>query len=262
MRQMEKLQLTAKYNIESVRKDFDEACDKVALKYNLFYGNGKSRRAQIIETLTKTPCTSCLDKMLRKTSTNAIDNFYTQCHILTCNILVEELYSRLIDRGYTVSLTTENDVGGYGKIDVLLIPNHHGVDLYFDKKEVAIEVKTGQSFAFSQVLRYLLDNERRTILLWRIKNRQILYFEGPKLKPLTTQFMKMVISRAERLLSKKETSCAHHLAERNWSPSQERLQEALSDFSKGIMETLPSVVEAIIAILSKEESSDVENCKI
>lgn len=244
---------------DSVKKHFDEMCLKVAEAYNLFYSNGKPQKARIIEILTKTSCTSCLDKMLRKTSKSTIDSFYSECHALTINLLIEELHSKLVERGYKVSITSEDNKGGYGKIDVLLIPNHTGINLHFNKKQIAVEVKTGQSFALPQLFRYLLDNEDRILLLWRVKNRQILSFEGPKLKPLITQFMKMVVSRSQRVITNKEISCEHPLSERNWSPSQEQLQEAFSDFSKGIIETLPVIVETALTMLDKEAKRNGEN---
>jgi hypothetical protein len=192
--------------------------------------------------------------MLREKTNNHVDNFYIECHLLACNILVEKLQAQLTEKGYSVLVTNERKLE-YGKVDILIIPNRHGVDLHLNKKEVGIEVKTGISLSFSQLFRYMLDNIDRTIILWRIRNRQILFFEGTKLKPLLTQFMIMIISRANRLLSNHEMPCQHTLESKNWSPNQQQLQEAFSDFSDGIVKTLPTIVETVVMMIEGEQNT-------
>jgi len=238
-------------SFEKTRMLFDVACSKIATYYNLIDLNGKPRKAQIIEIISRNTCTSCIDKRLREKPTNNVDNFYTECHLLACNILVEELQTQLTEKGYSVLITNEKKLE-YGKVDILIIPNRHGVDLHFNKKEVGIEVKTGVSLSFSQLFRYMLDNADRTLILWRIRNKQVLFFEGTKLKPLLTQFMKMIVSRVDRLLLNTEMSCEHACESKNWSPNQKQLQEAFSDFSKGVIKTLPSVIEAVVMTLERE----------
>jgi hypothetical protein len=241
---------------EDTRTRFDDVCTEVAADYGLFYPNGKPRRALIIEVIAKTACTSCIDKILREKSNNHVDAFYAECHLLACNILVEELQVQLTEKGYSVLITTEKNLE-YGKVDVQIVPNRGGVDLRLNNKEVGIEVKTGSSFSFSQLFRYMLDNVDRILILWRIRNKQILLFEGTKLKPVLTHFMKMIVSRAERLLSNREMSCDHaSQGNLNWTPNQQQLQEAFSAFSDGIVKTLPSLIETVIAILEGEETTD------
>jgi hypothetical protein len=167
-------------------------------------------------------------------------------------MLVEELQVQLTEKGYSVLVTNEKKLE-YGKVDILIIPNRHGVDLLLNKKEVGIEVKTGSSLSFSQLFRYMLDNADRTLILWRIRNKQILLFEGTTLKPLLTQFMKTIVSRAERLLSNPGTSCEHVFECKNWSPNQQQLQESFAKFSSGIITTLPSVVETVVKMLNGEQ---------
>jgi len=243
---------------ERVRERFDEACTKVAVNYALFYSTGKPRKAQIIEIIARNTCASCIDKILREKPANNVDAFYTECHSLACNILVEELRTQLTEKGYSVLVANEKKLE-YGKVDILIIPNRHGVDLRFNKKEVGIEVKSGFSLSLSQLFRYMLDNVDRTIILWRIRNKQVLLFEGTKLKPLLTQFMMMIVSRAERLLSNPEMSCKHTLELKNWSPNQQQLQDAFSDFSNGVVRTLPCIVETVVRMLDGEQTGNAEN---
>jgi hypothetical protein len=105
----------------------------------------------------------------------------------------------------------------------------------------------------------MIDDNHRSLVLWRIRNEQVLVFEGTRLKPLLTQFMRMIISRADRLLSSSETSCEHSFELKKWTPNQQQLQETVSDFSKGVIETLPTIVKAVVAMLNGEQVNNVEN---
>lgn len=243
---------------QKIRMLFDNVCSEIAARYNLCYSDGEPRKAKIIEVVARTACTFCIDRRLRENRTDRVDDFYKECHQFACNLLVEELQAQLTEKGYSVLITNEKKLE-YGKVDILIIPNRHGADLRFNDKEVAIEVKTGFSLSFSQLFRYLLDNVDRTIILWRIRNKQVLLFEGTKLKPLLTQFMMMIVSRAERLLSNPEMSCKHALEPKNWSPNQQQLQNAFSDFSDGVVKTLPRIVETVVMRLDGEQIGNVEN---
>jgi hypothetical protein len=241
-----------------LERSFDDVILKIAKRYNLFDLEGKPRKAAIIEVVSKTICISCIDRQLKSNKYDRIDDFYKECHKFACNLLAEELYDQFSKLGYAVFISSEKNVE-YGKVDILIVPNRRGFDLCFNKKEVGIEVKTGVSLSFSQLFRYMLDNVDRTIILWRIRNRQVLLFEGTKLKPLLTQFMMMIVSRAERLLSNPEMSCKQALEPKNWSPNQQQLQDAFSDFSEGVVKTLPRIVEAVVMMLDGEQIGDVTN---
>lgn len=233
---------------EKIRVLFDNVCSEIAARYNLYYLNGQPRRAKIIEIVSRTSCAFCIDRRLRENRLDRVDDLYKECHQLACNLLVEELYSQLCRIGYTVLITSEKSLE-YGKVDVLIVPNRHGINLHYKKKEVAVEVKTGFSLSLTQLFRYILDNTDRSVVLWRIRSRQVLVFEGTELKPMLTQFMRMIVSRAGRLFADTQTSCEHTFEYKNWSPNQQQLQEAFLDFAHSVTETLPSVVEAVVKIL-------------
>jgi hypothetical protein len=234
----------------------DYVCSQIAERYDLF-SRGQPRKATIIEVLARNTCISCVDRELRTKSMQRIDNMYTELHRLACSLLVEELYSQLVKNGHTVTVTTEENIK-YGKVDVLIVPSNHGLSLHSNQMEIAVEVKTGFSLSLPQVFRYMLDNVDRTLILWRIRNKQILLFEGTKLKPLLTQFMKMIVSRAERFLSNPETSCEHVPECKSWSPNQRQLQAAFSDFSDAVVKTLPSVVETVVMMLDGKQIEATE----
>jgi hypothetical protein len=169
---------------------------------------------------------------------------YTELHQLACSMLIEELYSKLVENNYTAIITTEENIE-FGKVDVFIVPLNFGLSLYSKRVEIAVEVKTGFGLSLPQLFRYMMDGDQRSLILWRIRNGQVLLFEIAEMKQLLFQFVKMIVSRANRLLNS-EPKCDHHIEYRSWSPTQQHLQEAFSDFSKGIIKTLPEVVETIL----------------
>jgi hypothetical protein len=229
---------------------FEDVCLEIAKRYNLYYKDGTPRRAKIIEVIARTTCGACMDRDLEKDVLNRVDDLYKECHQQACNILVEELYHRFSSMGLTVLISTEKATQ-YCKADVLILLNGHGVSLLNNRKEVAVEIKTGYSLSLTQLYRYMLEKPDRDLVLWRIRNRQVLTFEGTSLKPLLIQFMRTFILRANRLLKDTETPCEHSYQNRNWSPSQQQLQEAFSDFSDGVVKTLPAVVETVVMMLDE-----------
>jgi len=236
---------------EKIRMLFEDVCLEIAKRYNLYYKDGRPRRAKIIEVIARTVCITCMNRDLEKDVSSRVDYLYKECHQQACNILVEELYHRFSSMGLTVAISTEKAIQ-YGKADVLILLNGHGVSLLNDRKEVAVEIKTGYSLSLTQLYRYMLEKPDRDLVLWRIRNRQVLTFEGTSLKPLLIQFMRMFILRANRLLKDTEISCEHGFQNRNWSPNQQQLQEAFSDFAHSVIETLPSVIEVVIKMLERE----------
>jgi len=221
----------------------DYVCCKVAEQYNL-YSQGQARKPAIIETISKYTCVACIDKALRTKDYQRVDNMYSELHRFACSILVEELYDKFSKNGYSVGITTEEEIK-YGKIDVFIIPSIYGLSLHSKRVEIGVEVKSGASLSLSQLFRYMIDNEHRWLVLWRIRNQQVLLFNGAESRDLIALFAKTVISRANRLLLNQELSCKHGSQHSNWVPSQDQLKETFNDFSKGLIKTLPSVVNTI-----------------
>jgi hypothetical protein len=237
----------------------DHVCCRIAEKYDLYSGS-KPRKSMVIELLAQNPCIGCIDKELRNRSTQRIDDVYSELHRLSCGLLVEELYCRLVKTGRKVNITTEENLK-FGKADIFIVPCYYGLSLRTNQTEIVVEVKSGLGLKISQLFRYLIDNNPRALVLWRIRNEQTLVLEKSKIKPLLTQFIKMVVSRAERLLSASEVQCKHTYSHKAWSPNSQQIQQTFLDFANAVVKTLPHVVETIMILLDEEEDRDVENCK-
>lgn len=230
-----------------LKKILEEVCSKIAAHYNLYYENGKPRKSTIIETIVNSPCLVCLTERLSgRTVASDVDALYKECHRLAVNVLVEELYHLLNQMGYKVAVSTETELE-YGKADILITVTNYGLNLRDKAKELLVEVKTGNSLSVSQLFRYLLDARSDTIVVWRVRRRQVLVFNVQKIKPLLIEFTRMIHLRGSRLLQQgQQLQPCQHVKQSNYRPTQEELEKMFEDFSVALMETLPSVLQTIL----------------
>jgi hypothetical protein len=232
-------------NLERLRNVLDEVCSQIAERFNLYGSNGKPLKATIIDAIANSTCIACIaNKLSRQTTVTDVDALYRECHRLAVNMLVEELYNLLSRLGYTVVVTSETRIE-YGKVDVIITMTNYGINLRSNTKELMVEVKTGVSLSLSQLFRYLLHKRGDTIVVWRIRRRQVLVFDVQDFEPLLIEFMKMCIMRGSRLLSSPEPPQCQHTQRLDWHPTQEELQNMFQDFAKAVTETLPYILKAI-----------------
>lgn len=232
-------------SIIGIQTLMDNVCHELAKRFNLYGSNGKPRKADAIETLANSACLTCLrQKFLGKQPLNSVDSFYKECHKLAVNVLVERLYWLFSKLGYNVEILTEAELG-FGNADIVMKVSKLRLSLKHKAKVIIIEVKTGNSLSFSQLFRYMLSGESDSIIVWRIRKRQILIFNAECLKPLLAEFATMVYLRAKRLLSTPPTACTHKPTESH-QPTQKELQNTLKEFGQGLVETLPYVIVAVL----------------
>lgn len=227
----------------------DFVTSQIAEKYDLIT-NMQPRKAAIIEVLASNTCISCVEKEFKNHSFQQIDNIYCELHKLATSILTEKLHKNFIENNQKVVIATEAKIK-YGTADVLITPSNYTTKLPSKPLEVLIEVKTGFSVSIPQLLRYLIDNNSRIILLWRIRNEQVLLLEGTEIQQLTIQFVKTIISRADRLLQESNFVCNHRSKPQEWTPNSQQLQYTLNDFSRGIIKTLPTLTKKVVEEFEK-----------
>jgi hypothetical protein len=236
-------------DFKDLRNNLDRIYSYLAFSFNLVDSTGKPRKSIIIDTLAKRSCLSCIYRTLSSINHSDIDNvdaIYKESHELAVNIMVEELYALLNKMGYKFIITTEVELN-YGRADVLITITNYGLNLKSRTKELLVEVKTGNSLSFSQLFRYFLDGKSDTIIVWRIRKRQVLVFDAQKFKPLIAEFMRMICLRAIRLLSSQhQIPPCQHAKSPNYQPTQAELEKALEDFSEALVETLPAVLQTIL----------------
>ncbi|HGE70595.1 TPA: hypothetical protein ENX78_07155 [Candidatus Poribacteria bacterium] len=248
--------------LDELKKIFEELCSKIAKQYSLYYENGKPRKSTLIETIARSPCLTCITKSFsNKTATKNVDSLYKECHRLAVNVLVEELYRLLNTMGYKVLISAEAELE-YGKADILITVTNYGLNLKGETRELLIEVKTGNSVSLTQIFRYLLDFRSDTIIVWRIRKRQVLVFNAQKIKPLLAEFMRIICLRADRLLSSQRIQPCQHTKQSNYQPSQEELEKMFEEFSSALIETLPTILQTTLEQLEIVIPSEQgENCE-
>ena len=231
---------------KNYRALLDHVCNETAQRFNMYDSSGKVRNATIIDVIAKTLCIACItQKFSGQSVAGDVDSLYKECHKLAINVLVEELYYCLSQMGFKVLISTEAELE-YGKADILITITNYGLNLKGNAKELLVEVKTGNSLSLSQLFRYLLDEKSDTIVVWRIRRRQVLVFNAQEIKPLLTEFMRIICLRANRLLSSQQIQPCQHKNQWNYKSSQEELEKAFKEFSAALVETLPVVLQTII----------------
>lgn len=250
--------LLATKNAENLWDSLEQVCSQVAQRFNLYSSNGKPRKATIISVIANFSCLACIvEKLSGSATASRVDALYTECHKLAVNILVEELYALLKVMGCNVLISTETE-SEYGKADVTITITNYGINLKHDENELLVEVKTGNSLSLCQIFRCLMDKRSNTILVWRVRRRQILLFNAEHIKPLLMEFMRMVYLRGTRLLSFTQSTCQHEQRP-DYQPTREVLQKMFHDFAEALIETLPYILEAIterLGIESPESKPD------
>lgn len=241
------------FDLENLRNLLDQVCSQVADRFTLYSSNGKPRKAAIIDTIAKSSCLTCITKKLSKTTRDDVDALYMECHILAVNVLLEELCNFLGAMGYNVMISTEAKLE-YGKADIVITITRYGVNLKCCGNKLMVEVKTGKSLSLSQLFRYLLQESHSTIVVWRIRKRQVLVFKAQEIEPLLMEFVKMICLRASRLLSPSPSATCQHSQHSGYQPSQKELQEMFQDFGSALLETLPYVLETIAEKLGVHSS--------
>jgi hypothetical protein len=241
-------------SFDELRDLLDWVCSEIASKFNLYDPNRQPRKAVIVNAIANSTCVGCLSKKLSNTAPRKrIDGIYMECHRLAVGTLVEELEDKFSKMGYSVLVLSEAELK-HGRVDVLIKPTNFGVKVQYGNNELIIEVKTGFSISLSQIFRYMLDLEDEVVILWRIRNRQVLVLDGTLLKPLVMRFMRTCVLRGERLLAIKAPTCEHVDKDNGWLPTQGEIQNMLEDFSKALIETLPRVVKTALETLGVKEN--------
>jgi hypothetical protein len=247
-------------DLEELRQELYDTCNRIASKYHLFRGDGKVRIAAIIAVLAGTECPCCaIRKLTNRGRKGKIDAFYGECHSIATNILVEELYDIFSEMGVNVSITTESETE-YGRADIVIEVSRNGIILKDrDAVRMFIEVKTGNSFSLSQILRYLFDGRAEKVLAWRIRNRQVICFDYEETKPLMRKFVRSICLRGKRLLdfngAPDDCECA---PESEYFPTDVALEQMFREFVTSVDATLPLVVASVFEhLLPHEEAPSV-----
>ena len=242
-------------HFEYLKSSLDHVCSEIAKRFNFCLPNGEPRTAAIIDILASSPRIGRIVEKLQQQHRPNIDAVYLENHRLAVGILVEQLQSFLTKNGYRVLVLTEAKLK-HGTTDVLIAPTRYGVNLQHNEKKIVIEVKTGKSLSYSQLFRYLLHVSNATMILWRIKKRQVAVLRRKNLEPTLQAFMEMCILRGKRVLTAKTVKCQNSAASKNFTLSSKEFEDTFNDFAEALMKTLPIVLKTVL-----REIGSNDNCQ-
>jgi len=231
------------------KSQLDKLCSDIADAFNLYDSRSRPRKAFILNTLMKYSCVGCIARVFKQPyQWNEVDAIYRENHRLAVNLLSEYLQNRLNAKGFKVLVQDEVE-GDYGRVDVLITPISCGMLVKFRGTEIIIEVKTGKSLSYDQIFKYLLERPDATMIVWRIKMRQIFKIDQERMCQILPVYVKAIINRGSRLLSEeKRVLCSHNPVKVDpyiiTTP-----QEVIGDFLSALTETLPDVIEAVLEVL-------------
>ena len=235
-------------DIEKLRKELDELLDQLAERIRQYYPRARLRKSTLLAMLAETECPGCLlKKVIQKYEgpRDSVDPWYREKHNVAVNIALEALRERLRKMGYKVEVMTEAE-GSHGRVDILIRITRSGMELINNERIVIIEVKTGKTISFYQLLRYLLDHPDAAFVIWRISARHVDGYGPGELRPLLVEFANMCICRARSFL-KSEFKCEHKLPTKE--SSRNIPEKDLKDFSEALHETLPKLVDKVVEVL-------------
>ena len=228
-----------------LKTSLDDICSEIARRFDFCLPNSKPRMAAIIDILASSPRIVRIVEKLQQKQRPDIDAVFLENHRLAVGILVERLQNFLQERGYRVSVLTDAKLK-HGTIDVLVAPTSYGINLRHNGRQIVVEVKTGKSLSYSQLFRYLLDESNATLVLWRIKTRQVVVLRRKSLQPVLQAFMEMCVLRGKRVLATKRVKYPNSAVPRNFTLSSRGFEITVNNFAEGLMETLPVVLETVL----------------
>lgn len=228
----------------------DKICEKIAEKFNLYDSHGRARKALIMDALMKYGCYGCIIKVLTEQKDSRADAIYIENHALAVNLLIEMLRYKFNVNNLPLNVLGEFN-GNFGRMDIVIIPTTSGVILESKNREVIVEVKTGKTFSYAQLFRYLFGKPNAIIILWRVIERQVIVLEGKKLQNLLMLCVAVAIHRGLSILNVPNATCNHHL-NCNKRAAINDPQKLVEDFMENLQKGLSKIVETVLSLLNQE----------
>lgn len=236
----------------------EDVCLRLAQKFGLFSSAGKPRLSLILDALLKYSCRGCIKRALQNARAKSkVDSLYLQNHELAVNLLVDGLRSSLEVAG--LKLKVEQEVtGAYGRLDVIIKPYGSGLLLETADAELIVEVKTGSSFSYAQLIRYLAERPNAIGVIWRILPDQVLVIDPRRHWRLLQLWLSSAAKRGLDVLADQFEECAH--AEFGDYVIRDP-QRVVDEFFEALINGLPKVLATISGLLGVSISSETEKNK-
>ncbi|MCX8153615.1 MAG: hypothetical protein N3E52_04185 [Candidatus Bathyarchaeota archaeon] len=234
-------------SFEQLRSCLDKVCNDIAIKYGLLTPAGRPKKAFVLDTLLKYSCRGCIRKVLLHPEANGdVDALYVQNHQLAVGLLVESLLQTFEVSGFNFKVAQEEN-GVFGRSDVVVKPNASSVLVELKDLEIVIEVKTGQFFSYSQIVRYWLERPKAIFIIWRIIRNQVLVIDPNMHHNILELCLLAAIRRGIDILHSKMEECTHTPA-CNIKCGDIDAQKILDSHFQMLQKALPKIVSLVYEI--------------
>jgi len=234
-------------SLEQLRTWLDEICQGVAIKYGLIARDGKPKKAFVLEVLLEYACRGCINKVLSHPENgHRADALYVQNHDLAVGLLVESLRQIFEAHGSNYKVKQEEN-GVFGRSDIVVKPTASGVLVELNDHEIVIEVKTGENFKYSQIVRYWLERPKAIFIIWRVIRNQVLVIDSSMHHAILELCLLAAIRRGLDVLNGRIEECTHDPA-RNVKCGDVDMQKVLNAYFQSLQKSLPKIVSIIYGI--------------
>lgn len=162
---------------------FQEQSEKLLLhlgKLRLMF-NPKISNGRMLAIIQENPCyLKCADEIRHPTIDNKIDPFYIERHRYVKTKLIDNIVDKL---GHLVEVSSEHGITT-GKLDISILPQNK-ILLVYNKRKIAIEIKTGRSIDLFQVERYMIDSD--LLIMIRVPTEEVVPIRSSEIRAELTK---------------------------------------------------------------------------
>ncbi len=214
-------------------------------------------RAKILANLHECPClVKCAHEIQNTNYSNKIDPLYLAKHEYAKTKLIDAIEDRFAD---LIIVSSEHIIPN-GKLDISIIPAGSKIVLKYNKKVIAIELKSGKSAdagMLFQIERYLPDCD--VLIFVRILTEEVTLIERGTIQNILTEGMSRLNRKISRItngeLIKVQgdwcrgcTADCEYKKESKWTGEYKASLENFAIF----VQNIESVISKILKILDKE----------
>ena len=238
-------------------------CGEVAELLGLKDGRGIPRVKRVLGVLSDEDCLGCIYRRLVLSKNNSnndrADGIYRENHRYVLETVCRRLTRFLREKGYTVNVSVEEEMA-YSTPDLIItiIPNGRNIEVRINGElTFLIEVKTGDSLNYPQLVRQLIDKPNAILVLLRIKDEtcKARILHPWEIKDFIESEIENLVFKAEELLGRLKSgqmpTCNHKPNNKQKTLPPKNLEENLKELAKNTEEAIRQLEEKILEEIEK-----------
>ncbi|MEM2108663.1 MAG: hypothetical protein QXL10_05205, partial [Candidatus Bathyarchaeia archaeon] len=120
---------------------------------------------------------------------------------------------------------------------------------------VLVEVKTGASFSYAQLIRYLVERPGTIGVVWRILPNQVIVVDPQRHERLLRLCLKVAVKRGLDLLEADKIESCNHPQFETFPISDP--QKVVDEFFQAIVNSLPKVLSVLSSIIQRNTTAHI-----